>query len=353
MTDKKQRKVTSRQVAQLAGVSQTTVSFVLNNVERANISPETRRKVLQVAQELNYVPDVTARSLARGHGNNIALVLEQPHQQVYLDEYIPKILTGIHQITRSYGFRILFEWVEDITQHNVFTDLLHSKEADGIIVNFNGYDEQTIQQTIHYTQQGLHIVTLDNIHQDVYSVTVDKLSGVRLAIQHLIELGHERIACISYAPPGNFHADNRLRVFRETLENAHVVFDESLVRYGAFDPETGYSAMKSLLQNTPLPTAVFGMNDVMAMGALTAIHEHGLRVPDDIAVVGFDDIRLARYTTPSLTTIMEPDVEHGRNAAEMLIALVTGKTPPEKHITLNTELVIRESCGAGAKKRPT
>src|SRR5689334_4820270 len=133
----KPRKATSKLVAELAGVSQTTVSFVLNNVEGANISEETRQRVFQAARELNYVPDVMARSLARGRSHNIALVLAQPHRQVFIDEYIPSIMTGINQVTQQHGFRILVEMVDSERPFDVYANLLQSKEAAGIIVNFN------------------------------------------------------------------------------------------------------------------------------------------------------------------------------------------------------------------------
>jgi DNA-binding LacI/PurR family transcriptional regulator len=343
----KPRKATSKLVAELAGVSQTTVSFVLNNVESANISEETRQRVFKAARELNYVPDMAARSLASGRSHNIALVLAQPHRQVFIDEYIPKILTGINQVTQHHGFRILFELVDTDRPFDVYSNLLHSKEAAGIIVNFNDISDVDIEQVAACTAEGLPIVSLADIHKDVYSVSVDKLGGVRQAIKHLLNLGHRRIGCISYAPEGsNQHTEARLHIYRRALEHAGITPDPLWVTYGAFDPETGYEAMKTMLQVSPLPTAVYAMNDVMAFGAITAIQEQGLRVPEDIAIVGFDDIRLAGYSTPPLTTIYEPDVDHGRTAAEVLVELIQGKTPLEKHIKLATRLVVRQSCGA-------
>ena len=165
-------------------------------------------------------------------------------------------------------------------------------------------------------------------------------------MEHLIRLGHQRIACITYGPLQEAHPADRLRVVREVLEENGCAFDEALVRIGAYDPDTGYAAMKSLLKSGEKFTAVYAMNDVMAFGALTAIHEARLRVPEDIAVVGFDDIRLARFSNPPLTTIREPDIEHGRRAAETLINLIQGITPAEKHVLLATQLIVRESCGA-------
>ncbi|MFN8373602.1 MAG: LacI family DNA-binding transcriptional regulator [Anaerolineae bacterium] len=346
----KPRKATSKLVAELAGVSQTTVSFVLNNVESANISEETRQRVLRAARELNYVPDMAARSLASGKSNNIALVLTQPHPQVFVDEYIPNILTGINQVTQRHGLRILVELVHNDNPYNVYAQLLNSKEAGGIIVNFNFASEEDIAQVTGCAEEGLPIVSLADVHPNVYSVSVDKLGGVRKAVKHLINLGHKRIGCISYAPANsNPHADDRLHVFRRVLEAGGVEYDGNLVSYGSYDPETGYEAMKVLLQVSPLPTAIYAMNDVMAFGAISAIQEQGLRIPQDIAIVGFDDIRLARYVTPALTTIYEPDVDHGRLAAEMLIELIEGKTPAEKHVKLATRLVVRQSCGASLR----
>ncbi|MCK6581161.1 MAG: LacI family transcriptional regulator [Anaerolineae bacterium] len=342
----KPRRTTSKQVAERAGVSQTTVSFVLNNVEDANISTETKERVLQAARDLNYVPDRAARSLARGRSNNIALVLSQPHAQIWIDEYIPKILTGISQATEDTDWRILVQFDRTGTR-DVYTDLLQSKEAAGVIVNFSHPSSDDIRQILACTQQGLAIVSLSNIHPDVYSVEVDKFAGVQKVVRHLISQGHHRIACISYAPAKtNPHADRRLRIFRDTLREAGCAYDPKLVRHGAFEPDTGYEAMRSILQESPHPTALYAMNDVMAFGAYQAIYEAGLRIPEDIAVVGFDNIRLANYVAPPLTTINEPDVEQGRRAAEMLLALIDSRQPEEKHVTLETQLVVRRSCGA-------
>ena len=341
------RRVTSRQVAKKAGVSQTTVSFVLNNVESANISQDTRDRVLQAMRDLNYVPDVAARSLAKGHTMNVGLVLVQPHNQVFIDEYIPNILTGLSQVTRQYGYRILVELIEDGSDPNAFGDLIQSKAVGGMIVNNSFPAPDVLQRLLAHADDGFPIVTLNTWHPDIVSVTVDKFAGVRKVIQHLIDMGHQRIACIAYAPQGHdYHVQTREDIYREMLAKNGLTYDEKLMRYGAYDPETGYHAMQSLLREvTPLPTALYAMNDMMAFGAMTAIHEHGLRVPDDIAVTGFDDIRLARFASPPLTTVYEPDIEHGRRAGEVLFAMINKEPPAEKHVVIDTQLIIRDSCG--------
>lgn len=341
---KKPPRITSKQVAERAGVSQTTVSFVLNQIESSNISDETRQRVLDAARELNYVPNMSARALASGRSNNIALILGKPHRQVFIDEYIPTVLTGLSDVTQKHGLRIVVQLLSNMTNPAVYTDLIRGKEVAGMIVNLNATMASDIEQLLPYARERFPVVTLDDVHPEIHSVMVDKLGGTRTIVEHLVKLGHRRIACITYAPLDHIHPADRLGVYRKVLLESGIPYDESLVRIGAYDPETGYEAMKSLL---PLrPTAVYAMNDVMAFGAISAIQESGLRVPEDIAVVGFDDIRLARYSTPSLTTVHEPDIEHGRNAGEMLVDLINGKTPAQRHVRLATQLVIRESCGA-------
>jgi LacI family transcriptional regulator len=346
----KRQKVTSKQVAELAGVSQTTVSFVLNRVVSANISEETQQRVWDAARELGYVPDVSARALARGRSANIGLVLSNPHPQVFLDEYVPNIITGLSRVARARGYRILVELLEDSAQPTAYTDLVRGKEVAGVVVNAPGWTEADAAKLAGVVHDGFPVVTLDNIHPSVASVVVNKLRGTERIVDHLVGLGHQRVACISYAPLAeNPHAYARFSVYRERLAAAGIAFDQSLVREGAFDPDTGYIAMRSLLALRPPPTALYAMNDVMAFGAMTAIREAGLRVPEDIAVVGFDDIRLAAFTTPPLTTVREPDIEHGRLAGEMLIQLIEGQPLDTLHVELDTDLIIRESCGYGQR----
>ncbi|HEX2621845.1 MAG TPA: LacI family DNA-binding transcriptional regulator [Phototrophicaceae bacterium] len=346
----KKLKITARQVAIAAGVSPTTVSFVLNDVKDGNISEETRQRVLEAARTLNYVPDIAARSLARGRSNNIALILGQAHRQVFIDEYIPNILTGIRQAIQEPGYRILVEMIDDGAPPETYTRLFQGKEVAGMIVNLNQPTARDIQNITYCTAQGYPLVALD-LFPDVYGVQVDKMDGVRQVVRHLIGLGHQRIACITFAPEHHPHSDERVVTFRKALEAAGLVLDPSLLRYGSYDPETGYEAMKSLIAEHvgALPTAVFGMNDMMAFGAIKALNEHGLRIPQDIAVVGFDDVRLAGFATPPLTTVYEPDVDHGRLAGEMLVQLINGEVPPQKHINLESRLVVRESCGASLR----
>jgi len=341
-----QRRVTSRQVAELAGVSQTTVSFVLNSVQSANISAETRDRVLAAAHQLGYVPDAAARSLARGRSSNIGLILIKPHKQIFIDFYVSNVIAGLNQVIQEHGLRLLVQVVNEGHRADLYTNLAKGKEAAGLIVILYSPSLEDFKALRALSTEGFPLVVLGYPVEGFYSVIADHFGGVHTAVSHLITLGHQRIACITYAPVDiNPHAGKRLRIFQKTLEVAGLPHDPSLVRYGNFDAESGYEAMMSLLDGGEPPTAVFAMNDVVAIGALQAIQERGLRIPADIAIVGFDDIQLARFTTPPLTTIQAPDIEQGRCAAGMLVDLIEGKPISEPHRWLPTKLVVRGSCG--------
>jgi DNA-binding LacI/PurR family transcriptional regulator len=341
----KKLRVTSKQVAERAGVSQTTVSFVLNRVEGQSISAETIERVQQAARELGYVPDTAARTLARGVSNNIGLILAQPHEQVFVDEYIPNVLTGIRQVIGTTDFRILVEIVNSDDTADIYFNMAQGREVAGLIITAYVAQLRDIRALKKLVQADFPIVTLGKMDEAIASVTIDDSNGTKLAIEHLIRLGHERIGVITFAPSNDGTVKRRLRAYRETLTAHNLKYDEALIRYGGYDPNTGYDVALELLKLSQHPTAIFCMNDVMAFGAMTAIQEQGLRIPDDIAVVGYDGIRLARYTTPSLTTIDAPDIERGHIAAQMLTDLIHNRPLAQKHIELETSLTIRDSCG--------
>lgn len=339
-------RVTAQQVARRAGVSPTTVSFVLNNVERANISDATRQRVIKAAEELGYVPDAAARSLARGYNNNIALVLTQPHAQVFKDIYVPNVLTGVTQVIREKGMRILVELTDDVSHSESCLNLIRGREVAGLLVIPSNPSPEDVNVLRTASDDGFPIVSLSTLMSELYSVTISHFEGVAKVVRHLLELGHRRIACVNYSPViGNPHASQRLQTYRDTLHEYGVPVDESLIHYGAFEAEHGYQAALALLRLPSPPTAIYAMNDVMAFGVMSALQEQKVRIPDDIAVVGYDDIPLARYTTPALTTVSAPEVEHGKRAAEILVSLIERNPPVERHEKLDTQLVIRDSCG--------
>jgi DNA-binding LacI/PurR family transcriptional regulator len=177
-------------------------------------------------------------------------------------------------------------------------------------------------------------------------VDVDNAQGARKAVNHLLELGHRRIAIITNAPLAYAASHQRLEGYLTALQGADLAYDEELVRQGNFDEESGYAAISELMALGEPPTAVFVASDMVAMGALRALHEAGIRVPQEVALVGFDDITAARFITPALTTIHVPTFGLGWGAAELLIRIIDQDQPRDVHVRLDTELVVRETCGA-------
>jgi len=338
-----QKQVTSSDVAKLAGVSRTTVSFVLNNAPNAQIPEETRQRVLMAAQQLGYYPNAAARSLASQHTNNIGVLLCQSADRLFADVFLMEVLSGIHQVIRPKGYHILVEAVEDVTAPDAYIGLVRSRHIDGLMVSGPRADDTQLPR-IH--AERFPVVLLGRLpNSDLCQVDVDNVRGARAAVEHLLALGHRRIAFISNGPLVYTASRDRLRGYVAALTTAGVPHDESLVRYGNFSRASGYAAMQSLLELPERPTAVFVASDVVAFGALAALRDAGVHVPDEMAVIGFDDVPLADQVTPPLTSLHLPARELGQTAAEILLKLIAGEAITNRLVSLDTRLVIRESTG--------
>ena len=338
---------TSRDVARLAGVSRTTVSLVLNNVPDVHISPETRQRVLEAARQLNYYPDASARRLVSGRTSTIALVWHRGPDQMYRDAFLPGLLQGATRAARRYGYYILFRPMEPDEPDDAWVELARGRHTDGLILSGPRSDDTAL---LDLHREGFPLVLHGQLPgADIPSVDVDNEQGAMTAVRHLLALGHRRIGMITNAPLAYTASRQRLEGYRRALEEAGLPFDEDRVRYGNFDEESGRQAMESLLSLEERPTAVFIASDMVAIGALRALQEHGLRAPEDIAIVSFDDIATARYLTPALTTVHVPAFGLGWSAAELLIRIIEGDLPNETQVRLETQLVVRESCGANVR----
>jgi len=334
--------VTAQQVAKHAGVSPTTVSFVMNNVEKANISEATRQKVLNAAADLGYVPHALAKSLAKGRSNNIGLFLIQPHEQIFADPYIPNIITGIRNAIQVDQFRILVEQVRSPQDTETMLTMLKSGEIAGAIVTHNIWGQDNIKSLY-----GLPIVSLVPIDDDnMYFVAINQNEGVKKLVDHIIDLKRMPIGVITYAPLDGDNIKSRLMTFRKRLAQSDVSLDQKNIVEGAYHPESGYAAMELLLTKCPDISVVYCMNDMMAVGALAYLNQNGIGVPDDIALVGYDDIRVSAYLNPPLTTVRAPEITLGESAGELLLTLINNTPPDRNHIYLPTELIIRQSCGS-------
>jgi len=338
------KKVTSHDVARKAGVSRTTVSFVINNTPGIRIPEETRNRVLEAARQLGYFPHAAARSLATQKSYTVGLVLCQSPDRVFQDAFLPEVLRGVGEAMRNTGYRVLVESVEDITRPNAYVDLVLEQRIDGLILSGPRSDDAELPRL---REEGFPVILLGQLPGSALpSVDVDNVDGARKAVEHLISLGHSRIGLITNAPPLYTGSAHRLEGYRIALSAHGLPYDEALVCYGNFTDESGYEGMSELLALPQPPTAVFVASDLVAFGALAAIRDQGLLVPKDIAVVGFDDVRLARYVTPPLTTIHLPAYELGHTAARLLTAWIDRGEIPPPQVLLPTELVIRHSCGA-------
>lgn len=344
------RKVTSEDVAREAGVSRTTVSFVLNNTPNTNISEETRQRVLEAARKLGYRPNAAASALARRETRTIGLVLCQSPDRISADAFLPEVIRGLSRSAQAHGFKVLLEPVEDVTRPDAYITLVQERRIDGIVLSGPRSDDAQLPRLV---DEGFPLVLLGQLQGvRAHFVDVDNVAGARRAVEHLLDLGHTRIGLITNAPLHYTASRDRLQGYREALTARGLSVDENLIRLGDFRSESGYAAMASLLDLPEPPTAVFAASDVVAFGAVAAAREQGLRIPEDIAIVGFDDVPLSRYMDPPLTTIRLPARELGARAGSLLIHIIAngGADTPQSAL-LPTELVVRESCGAHLRQR--
>ena len=334
----RRRRATSADVAARAGVSRTTVSFVLNAKADAGISAGPRRRIEEAARELGYHPHGAARALAGGTSQTIGLVLRQSAEQVAADALLAETLWGVASEARTGGYRVLVEPLSP--DGGRYSDLLLSQRVDGLIVSGPRVDDEEL---VALVADGFPIILQGSL-PDVAapSVDIDNRAAARTAVEHLIGLGHRRIGCITNAPLAYTAAADRVAGYRDAIEAAEIGFDATLVVEGAFDAASGRAAMASLLAVTDRVTAVFVASDIVAFGALRALREAGRSVPTDVSVVGFDDIPLARHFDPPLTTIRLPANALGAAAGRALVDRLAGR-PTSERTLLPTDLIVRDS----------
>jgi LacI family transcriptional regulator len=334
------KRTTSRDVANLARVSRTTVSFILNNVSGVSISAATRKRVLDAAKKLNYSPNVAGKKLVSGKSYTIGLVLCQSPEQIFSDAFLPRVILGVEQAAMQQGFHVLLKPV-DPNDTGGYARLITENHVDGILLSGPRQDDMALME-LH--QQRVPILLMGQLpNTDIPFVDVNATAGAELAVNHLIERGHRRIGIITNAPLTYTSAQQRCAGYLKALRNAKLPDEESLIKEGNYTPSSGFEAMKSLLELTPQLTAVFIASDVVAIGAMRAIKEAGLHIPNDIAVVGFDDIPLAEFYDPPLTTIRLPAFGLGWAGGERLIRLIQGEGLDREDVLLSSELIVRKS----------
>jgi len=331
-----------KDVADRAGVSLTTVSFIMNEKPQAAFPDETRERVMQAVRDLGYVRNAAGRRLGSGKSHTLGFVLPSP-EHVRVDAFVPQFLFSFNEVCHQHHFNLLVHAVGSPARPDAYVDLVTANEIDGLFIVNPREDDQQIKALL---DSGFPIVSdPGGNHPLACGVGIDNRAAAKTAVQHLLRLGHRRIACINYGPPRFLSVAARCEGYRDALEDAGIAFDESLVRWADFSHESGQAAAADLLSGTRAPTAVFAGNDTVAIGVLAAFKERGIRVPDDVALTSIDDIPAARFMNPSLTTVRVPANDFGRLAGEMLIKLVRGERPDPPHVLLKTELIVRESSG--------
>lgn len=314
----------------------STVSHVLNGTHY--VSPELTERVLQAVKELDYQLNPVARSLAGGRSGMVGLLLPD-----LLSSYFGEILRGVDQTLGDAGYEImLYTTHHKKTRESEFANALVRGLSEGVLLVLPG--DPGAYLALLYKQRFPYVV-IDHQGFDDFSPTVvaTNWQGAFEATQYLIELGHERIAFITGATHTS-SAFERQNGYRAALEEAGIAFDPELVGQGTFLRPDAYQATEALLDLPDPPTAIFAANDVSAFGVIDAVRNRGLRIPDDISVIGFDDIPEASTTRPALTTVRQPLTEMGSVAAEMLLEYIENPDLPTRRVVLQTELIFRESC---------
>jgi LacI family transcriptional regulator len=333
----RRRRPTIYDVARLAGVSTATVSRALNDTGQV---AEPKRAAIEAAvEQLGYRPNTIARSLVTRATQTIALLLPDITNPFYAE-----LVTGIQALTLERDYTMLLCTTDfDPEQEERYLHLLRAKHVDGALVDGLVLPPERIAR---FVEDGFPIVCLD---RDVNSpavplVQVDNRMGARMATEHLLALGHRRIAHIMGAPARI--SEERLLGYERALAAAGVSPDPALVALGAFTETGGHDAMRALLAGASELTAVFAANDLSAIGAMHAIVASGRSVPGDVSLVGFDDLRLASFTSPPLTSVRQPAGEIARHATELLLGMIAGTRPRTLHHLFVPELIVRASTSA-------
>lgn len=327
-----------KDIANRAGVSTATVSRTLRNPEL--VSPKTKDKVMKAVKECNYRPNQMGINLRTKRSKNIVAIIPD-----ITNPFNAGLVKAIEQKAQACGYSVLLgDTQSDENQIKHYAGMVDSRQADGIILC-----SQVMPFELDSNQTPINLPPLVNANENtkvhgVHKVMLDNKGASIIGMEHLFSLGHKRIACIT-GPQNTSTSLERLSGYKQALEQAGIEIDENLIELGAYDIESGVIATKRLLLQKNRPTAIFCFNDEMAIGAISLLKDTGFKIPEDISVMGFDDIRFAQYVSPSLTTLRQPVEEIGKASVKMLLDLIENKATEEDFIAFPVELVIRNSTG--------
>jgi len=330
--------LTLEDIARISGVSRSTVSRVIN--VDPNVGERTRQKVQEVIQNLNFQPNMAARGLAAGSSKVIGLVIPVGISSIFSDPYFPLVVQGVSSACNHLGYSIMLWLAEPHYERKTISQIIYNGLIDGVIVLAMLLDDPLIDR-LSESNRPFMTIGRHPTNEKIDYVDVDNRSGAYQGVSYAIRAGHHRVALIG-GPRNTISGQDRYQGYLDALREYGLPIMAELVIESDYSDAGGYQAMKRLL---PLhPDAVFAASDAMALGAIRAIQEAGLSVPEDIAIVGFDDIPPAATSKPALTTVRQPIVQTGKIVAEMLIDMIEHPNAQPHRVVLPTELVIRSSC---------
>jgi LacI family transcriptional regulator len=337
------RSLTLEEIATLAGVSRSTVSRVVNG--HPNVRTQVRERVWEVIHETGYEPHAAARSLVTRRTHILGVIIPEAVTTLFTDPFFPHLLCGITKTCNSHQYHLLLSlFNHPAGQEEMYRRVVRSGHLDGVLVASTRVDDPLIVQLL---EDRVPFVMVGRHPDDrVCYVDVDNVAAARMAVEHLIRLGHRRIGIIT-GPRSMTHVQDRVQGYRQALGAHRLPVDEALNMEGDYSEMSGMVAARQLISRSA--TAIFATSAMVAVGVLKAVREAGLRVPQDVAVVGFDDVPITAAVEPALTTVRQPIEDMGSMAADLLLNLLASPEDEQTsahRIILPAQLVIRESCGA-------
>lgn len=330
--------LTIEDIARLAGVSRSTVSRVING--QPSVRPDVRARVQEVISENGYHPQAAARQLVTQRTRTIGLILpDNTYNPIFA-----QMGQGVSQICAREGYVTMQFIGQRNNEEQTLFSLLRSRHFDGVVL-ISGEYEDPCPAFLKASEIPYARIGHDPNHDDFKTVDVDNVEGARIAVEHLTSLGHRRIAILKGLARDTATTE-RFEGYKQALAEADIELDEALVGDGDWSAASGYRFAKSMLQLPDPPTALFSSNDIMVAGVVRAAHEFGIHVPDQLSIVGFDDLDQTTMIFPELTTMRQPCLEMGEVAARMLIEQLQNDAVQPEHVVLHPTLIVRESCGS-------
>ncbi|HEY2491777.1 MAG TPA: LacI family DNA-binding transcriptional regulator [Paenibacillus sp.] len=327
-------------IAKKTGYSPTTVSKVFNNY--TDVREQTRQAILQAAKELGYLPNAHARTLTTKRSWTIGVLFVESSGMGMQHPFFSAVIESFKQVAVSKGYALMFISKDVGGKQSGYLENCKIRGVDGVVVILSDYEDPYFKELL---DSDIPCVILDYDTSQAHTVYSDNLEGSLLAVKYLHSLGHRRIAHIS-GGLDTFAGSNRVQGYELAMTSLNLEKKESYIIHsgGYYSIESGYAAMMELLDLEDRPTAVFVAGDHLALGAMRAVKERGFNIPDDLSIVGFDNIELSQYITPALTTIAQDTALMGSKAADMLIRSIDDPTLDLESLVIPVKLVVRDSC---------